>query len=90
MFTLFALFFVLSCSGQETPIEEAEEEADVEEVEETTRDIATEGCPEGQTANAAGTECIDLEEAAASHGPDPNDPETWRSGIDFERCEQTL
>jgi hypothetical protein len=40
VFTLFALFFVLSCSGQETLIEEAEEEAGMEEVVE--EDVSTE------------------------------------------------
>jgi len=45
-----------------------EEKAGVEEVvEEETRDIQKEGCPEGQTSNAAGTECVDEAEAKEKH-----------------------
>jgi hypothetical protein len=66
-----ATVLLAGCGGQDTPVEQAEEEAGVEEVveEETTeRDIHTEGCPEGQVSNAAGTECMDPSETP-SHEP---------------------
>jgi hypothetical protein len=68
-----AMLLVAGCGGtaeEEKPLEKAEGEAGLEEVvEEETRDIHTEGCPEGQISNAAGTECIDEAEAKAKHAP---------------------
>jgi len=68
---VLAIILLAGCGQQETS-RESEEEQSVEEttqeeqasIEETTeettqRDIQTEGCPEGQIANAAGNECVD-------------------------------
>ena len=69
---LLATVLLAGCVGQDTPVEQAEEEAGIEEVveEETTeRDIASEGCPEGQVSNAAGTECRDEESVKQDHSP---------------------
>jgi hypothetical protein len=77
-----SLFFAIAtllvgCGAAETPVEEAEEEAGVEEVvpEEETRveevvepakptpeEIQAKGCPEGQVSNEAGTACYDAEQ----------------------------
>ena len=67
-----AAFVWTGCAEEEKPIEKAEEEAGAEEIapEETTkRDIATEGYPEGQVFNAAGTECRDEEAVKHDHSP---------------------
>jgi len=78
---LLTAVLIAGCGGQDTPVEQAEEEAGVEEiveettqeqasVEETTeRDIHSEGCPEGQVSNAAGTECRDEEAVQQAHVP---------------------
>jgi len=89
---LLAAVLLAGCGGQETSGKQAEEEAQQEEttqeqasVEETTeRDIHSEGCPEGQVSNAAGTECRD-EEAPSSRTTHrgvpyrlrPNVPSRW-------------
>lgn len=70
---LLAAVLTLSLAGcsQDTPVEEAEEEAGVEEVvEPSPEEIQSEGCPEGQVSNAAGTECMD-KGSAPKHEPDP-------------------
>jgi hypothetical protein len=74
---LLAAVLLAGCGGQETSGKQAEEEAQQEEttqeqasVEETTeRDIHSEGCPEGQVSNAAGTECRDEEAVKQDHSP---------------------
>jgi hypothetical protein len=73
---IVASVFVLGCSTvaeEETPVEKAEEEAGAEEIAEpaepaapSPEEIQTEGCPEGQVSNEAGTECYPEEEAAAA------------------------
>jgi hypothetical protein len=64
---VLALFVLVAGCGSagETPVEEAEEEAGVEEIEPEPEpaDIQAEGCPEGQVSNEAGTECYPEEEA---------------------------
>ena len=75
---LLAAVLLAGCGGQETSGEQAEEEEAQQEettreqasVEETTeRDIHSEGCPEGQVSNAAGTECRDEEAVKQDHSP---------------------
>ena len=67
VFTLIAVaeLFLAACAvQQEQPEEEAAEEAGVEEIAEPSpEEIQAEGCPEGQVANEAGTECMDASEA---------------------------
>jgi hypothetical protein len=58
------LLFMSACgASEETPVEEAEEEAGPEEVEPEPADIQAEGCSEGQVSNEAGTECYPQEQA---------------------------
>lgn len=87
-----ATAFLTGCGGQDTPVEQAEEEAGVEEIveEETTRDIAAEGCPEGQVSNAAGTECRDEDAVREAHAPDMSDPDNWRTQVDYTMCERLM
>jgi hypothetical protein len=63
---LLPVLFAACGGAEETPVEQKEEEAGVEEVAEvadpTPEEIQTEGCPEGQISNEAGTECRSVEE----------------------------
>jgi hypothetical protein len=60
---LAGLLLAACAVQQEQPKEEAAEEAGVEEIAQPSpEEIQAEGCPEGQVANEAGTECYPEEE----------------------------